>query len=163
MATTTPDDIKTPDSGDQYALVQDLGAMADTVQNALNRRANSYIVGTRNELTGWNPGIGSKAYAKDTGKEYIQKASGWQGANPLTGQTTLTAPSGGGNVTQVVTFPAGYFTATPHVLVSAADGAGVTVVLNLSAVTVTKDSFVINMNRSNTTATRVNWAAHPSN
>lgn len=41
MATTTPDNILTPDAGDQYALVQDLGLMADSVQDALNRRGNA--------------------------------------------------------------------------------------------------------------------------
>lgn len=43
MATTSPDNLKTPNTGDQYALVQDLGALADTAQNALTRRANSYV------------------------------------------------------------------------------------------------------------------------
>lgn len=36
MATTTPDEIWTPDSGDRYALTTDLAAMADTIQDALN-------------------------------------------------------------------------------------------------------------------------------
>lgn len=38
MATTTPDNIYSPDAGQQYALTQDLLAMADSVQNALNNR-----------------------------------------------------------------------------------------------------------------------------
>lgn len=42
MVTTVPDELRTPNSGDQYALVQDLGGLADTVQNALIRRANMY-------------------------------------------------------------------------------------------------------------------------
>lgn len=42
MATTTPDNIWTPDAGDQYALTQDLGANADSVQAALIRRGNAY-------------------------------------------------------------------------------------------------------------------------
>jgi hypothetical protein len=39
MATTTPDNIWTPDSGDDYALTVDLAAMADTIQDALINRA----------------------------------------------------------------------------------------------------------------------------
>lgn len=35
MATTSPDNIWTPDSGDDYALTVDLAATADTVQDAL--------------------------------------------------------------------------------------------------------------------------------
>ena len=38
MATTTPDNIYSPDSGQAYALTQDLLAMADSVQDALNTR-----------------------------------------------------------------------------------------------------------------------------
>lgn len=36
MATTSPDNIWTPDSGDDYALTTDLAAMADTVQDAIS-------------------------------------------------------------------------------------------------------------------------------
>lgn len=39
MATTSPDNIWTPDGGDAYALTVDLAAMADTVQDALNKRS----------------------------------------------------------------------------------------------------------------------------
>ena len=38
MATTTPDGIYSPDAGQQYALTQDLLAMADSVQDALTKR-----------------------------------------------------------------------------------------------------------------------------
>lgn len=38
MATTSPDNIWTPDAGDDYALTVDLAAMADSVQNALKTR-----------------------------------------------------------------------------------------------------------------------------
>lgn len=42
MATTSPDNIWTPDSGSNYDYVIDAGATATSVQNALTRRANSY-------------------------------------------------------------------------------------------------------------------------
>lgn len=41
MATTSPDNIWTPDSGDDYALTVDLAATADTVQTALNSRVST--------------------------------------------------------------------------------------------------------------------------
>lgn len=40
MATTSPDNIWTPDSGDDYALTVDLAATADTVQTALNNHVS---------------------------------------------------------------------------------------------------------------------------
>lgn len=36
MATTSPDNIWTPDAGDDYALTTDLAAMADTIQDAIS-------------------------------------------------------------------------------------------------------------------------------
>lgn len=42
MATTSPDNLYSPNSNDPYALVQDLGAMQSSVQNALIERANAY-------------------------------------------------------------------------------------------------------------------------
>lgn len=40
--TTSPDNIPSPDLGDQYALTQDLANIADATQNALIKRANAY-------------------------------------------------------------------------------------------------------------------------
>lgn len=42
MATTSPDNIWTPDNSDEYDLTVDLAAMATSVQTALEKRANSY-------------------------------------------------------------------------------------------------------------------------
>lgn len=41
MATTSPDNIWTPDSGDDYALTVDLAATADTIQAALNSKVST--------------------------------------------------------------------------------------------------------------------------
>ena len=51
MATTTPDNIYSPDAGQQYALTQDLLATADSIQNALSGlRAGTVAVSDK--LTG---------------------------------------------------------------------------------------------------------------
>lgn len=42
MATTSPDNIRTPDLGDSYNLVPDLQTMANDTQDALIERANAY-------------------------------------------------------------------------------------------------------------------------
>lgn len=42
MATTSPNNIRTPDLGDPYNLVPDLQTLANDVQDALTERANSY-------------------------------------------------------------------------------------------------------------------------
>lgn len=51
MATTSPDNIWTPDAGDDYALTVDLAATADTVQDALNGIHD--VLDPLAEDTGW--------------------------------------------------------------------------------------------------------------
>lgn len=43
MATTSPDNIWTPDAGDDYALTTDLATMADTIQAAIADRARTGV------------------------------------------------------------------------------------------------------------------------
>lgn len=78
MATTNPDNIWTPDSGDDYALTTDLAATADTIQDALTRRAN-YFVGTTAELAGYAATApeGSRAYDTTLDKEYRLESGVW--------------------------------------------------------------------------------------
>lgn len=45
MALTSPDNLRTPDSGDEYALTVDLGVLADNVQTALDRKAATSVSG----------------------------------------------------------------------------------------------------------------------
>lgn len=54
MAVTSPDNIWTPDSGDEYALTVDLAAMADTVQDAILNRT-SMVVADLDELVTATP------------------------------------------------------------------------------------------------------------
>lgn len=64
MATTSPDNIYSPDAGQQYALTQDLLAMADSVQAALtNFRNSDWDVGwtTLTASSGWTAGTGSNS------------------------------------------------------------------------------------------------------
>lgn len=99
MATTTPDTLKTPDAGDQYALVQDLGSLADTVQSALIRRANSYAgpaanrtaFATAPEGTSWQDTDGKKGL-------YVRQGGAWVAQAPsaarLYATSDLTIPTG---------------------------------------------------------------------
>lgn len=62
MATTTPDNLWSPDGGDAYALTTDLAAMQDTVQEAFNESVHSRnqqyydIAATRTTITGMKRG-----------------------------------------------------------------------------------------------------------
>lgn len=46
MATTSPDNLRTPDPGDSYNLVADLATLAGDVQTALNLRDQNVLKGT---------------------------------------------------------------------------------------------------------------------
>lgn len=80
MAVTSPDDIWTPDAGDDYALTTDLASMADTVQDAINNvRANgAYRPGLEaNRTSTPDPFDGLLYYSTDTGKLWRYAGSSW--------------------------------------------------------------------------------------
>ncbi len=73
MATTSPDNIWTPDSGDAYALTVDLASTADTVQEALNNQAKKFSssvtsAAQRNALFP-SPAQGNRVFRTDLGYE----------------------------------------------------------------------------------------------
>lgn len=79
MATTSPDNIWTPDSGDDYALTVDLAAMADTVQDAIT--ANKFdLVGLDSARpANGSPGLvdGMTWYSTDTGITWRYSGTSW--------------------------------------------------------------------------------------
>lgn len=82
MATTSPDDIWTPDAGDDYALTADLAAMADTIQDAISllRAGLSYISGPDAVRQGIPSGSlfeGLHFWTTDTKIEWIYTGGTW--------------------------------------------------------------------------------------
>ncbi len=75
MATTTPDNLWTPDSGDDYALTVDLAATADTVQTALNNR-KGFRTGN-GAPTGTGYSVGSEYMDEATGFIYWFNGTQW--------------------------------------------------------------------------------------
>ena len=83
MATTSPDNVRTPNPTDPYKLVADLTILASDVQAALVRRANSYVgtsaqrtaFTTAPEGTGWQDTNGTKL-------AYVRKSGVWVPAIP---------------------------------------------------------------------------------
>lgn len=101
MATTSPDNIRTPDQGDQYALTQDLGVLADTVQDALTRRANTFrgTVAQRTAFTStatdgmlWQDTDGMKMIWRKDGAAWAPAVWRWSGTT--TQMNSFTAPDG---------------------------------------------------------------------
>lgn len=79
MAVTSPDNLRSPDSGDQYALVQDLGVLASTTQDAITKRGNLYI-GTGAQRTAFTTAPLGVHWQDTDGQEleYVKKSSGWR-------------------------------------------------------------------------------------
>lgn len=88
MAVTTPDNIRTPNSGDQYALVQDLGLLADTVQAAITKRGNLYVgtAAQRASFTtatagvNWQDTDGIGMIWRSTGAAWVPAVWRWSGS-----------------------------------------------------------------------------------
>lgn len=135
MPTTSPDNIKTPDLGQQYALVQDLAAMAATIQTALVRRANLYV-GTSAQRTAFTSAPEGVHWQDTNGTklEWVRQSGAWvqvtqvmtavslpirnatanyspaafkQGRNVWV-QGAISAPSQFGVWVEVATLPVGY-------------------------------------------------------
>lgn len=79
MATTSPDDIWTPDAGDDYALTTDLAAMADTVQDAItaNKVNLKGLDSTRPANGSAGLSAGMTWYSTDTGVTWRYNGSAW--------------------------------------------------------------------------------------
>lgn len=136
MATTSPDNIRTPDSGDAYNLVPDLATLAGDVQAALTRRANSYI-GTTAQMNATAAPNGTQWYNTTTNTEYLRQGGTWVVTDSgfvncalgtmvsagfarvrrhgsivtLSAVLTTTTLSSGTNYEPLITVPAGYIPA----------------------------------------------------
>lgn len=76
MATTSPDNIWTPDSGDDYALTVDLAATADTVQDALTD-VRSDITTLEGTLVGSGVGLRTSTPHTTSGSAYTPLVISW--------------------------------------------------------------------------------------
>lgn len=79
MATTSPDNIWSPDAGDDYALTVDLAAMADTVQDAVSgvRSGTGSRRGTATERDASTPTTGDLWVSTTDGFAYRWSGSVW--------------------------------------------------------------------------------------
>lgn len=98
MATTSPDNLYSPDSSDPYALTQDLGAMQDSVQSALVRRANAYV-GTSAQRNAFTTAPVGTIWSDTNGSRLVYKrgASSWEPITPPvedTGWVSVTLSGG---------------------------------------------------------------------
>lgn len=98
--TTSPDNIPSPDLSDQYALTQDMANMADATQNALIKRANSYI-GTSSQRTAWTTAPVGTLWSDTNGDRGVWKrgAASWEEVSQAdSGVRTLPLASGSGTI-----------------------------------------------------------------
>lgn len=99
MATTSPDNLRTPNPGDPYNLVPDLATLASDTQAALITRANRYI-GTNTQMNATAAPNGTEWYNTTDGAEYIRRSGAWL-LRTSKGQVPLpsgAAPSSSGSV-----------------------------------------------------------------
>lgn len=124
MATTSPDNIWSPDAGDDYALTTDLAAMADTVQDAINANRVGRI-GTNAErlaLTGGDLFEGLTFRTTDTRRDWVYTSGAWTQRMAPYALATGTATIGTTETT--VNFPASLFTQVPNLQLTVASTPG---------------------------------------
>lgn len=96
MATTSPDNLRTPNSSDPYNLVPDLQVLANDVQSALVDRANSYR-GTSAQRTAFSSAPTGTIWSDTNGSQlvYVKRGSNWIPVTPEdTGWVAQTVASG---------------------------------------------------------------------
>lgn len=95
MATTSPNGIATPNSGDDYDLTADLGTMATTTQAAISLRGN-YGAGTTAQRVAALSGFkdGALWWDTTTGSEWRRISGAW--VNQDTGWVNLSSELDGG-------------------------------------------------------------------
>lgn len=95
MATTSPDNIWTPDAGDDYALTTDLAATADTVQDAITdlRTKTGYRAdltdAQRLALSGGSLFEGLWVRTTDTKIDWLYTGGAWVPWGTSTGSVTV--------------------------------------------------------------------------
>ena len=160
MALTSPDNIYSPNIDDNWAVPQAMGALADSVQEALNDRANAYI-GTSQERRNFTPDKpGTRWQDTDNGQfEFVWRGGRWQGiARVYTGNTMIT-PVTNSPTSVRVNFPTGFFTQTPSVSATANTSVPGSSVIEVGAAGPSVSGFDATIYRTNTTPTHVYWIA----
>lgn len=102
MATTTPDNLWSPDLTTGFVPTTDLKRMQDTVQDALNARPSNYQIGTnaqRLALSGSARFEGLRFYTTDTDTDWMYNGTTWITAEPGTYVVRATTASGTGVTT----------------------------------------------------------------
>lgn len=160
MATTSPDNIWSPDSGDDYALTVDLAAMADTAQDAItaNRVARIGTDAERLALSGGALFEGLTFRTTDTRYDWVYTGGVW---------VRRMAPFGfaaGVNTTPAtgyrqVSFPSGLFTSPPRVTASGGSQSLVGVPRIVNITTSGFELGIWSLGGTQIAGTGVNWIA----
>ena len=90
MATTSPDNLRTPNPGDPYNLVADLATLASDTQVALNKKVSNLLKGTTAERTAatgtstngmlWQDTDGIKMLWRKDGAAWVPAVQRWIGS-----------------------------------------------------------------------------------
>ena len=170
MATTSPDGIFSADGNTPASLELITGAMAQSVQDALDRRAGPFS-GTTVERNAFTNAADEGVIWVDTNGEkgvYRKNGANWQKIFPVDiptpnliaaeGGTQLVTPAGKNLTTSVpVTFTPGKFSSAPFIQLTPVSSSPQRVDISFNART--KDGFTIYMFRDSSVATSIHWIA----
>lgn len=149
MATTTPDNVRSPNPTDPYNLVADLAILASDVQTALTRRANLYV-GTAAQRTAFTTAPDG-VHWQDTNSnrwEWVRTGGTWVVVDPsASGEVTVTVPAATTTGSQNVSFASGLFATAPAVSVESYSPLALTSSLTWRVTNRTTTGFTIEFRR----------------
>lgn len=171
---TDPDGISYAELGDEVDPVTESSTQASSIQNALNNRIlYSYRWPTVTEKKAQtNMGVGDTGYQEDTNSPFIYVGLnlGWLPIGYGTGRQlagTVLVPVSGGSTTAIwtgtsaISFPPGYFSATPYIVTSAFTANPAEV--HCSPNQPTSAGFTMTLKRTNNVSTTCYWFAVQAN
>lgn len=127
MATTSPDNLRSPNPTDPYNLVADWAISMNDVQTALNKRGNQYI-GTSAQRTAFTTAPEGTHWQDTNGTRlaYVRKSNVWEPLVPNLGVSEIRAGSYSAATSYVTVnfspaFPSG---TTPFVTAQIISGSG---------------------------------------
>lgn len=136
MATTSPDNIWSPDSGDDFKPTIDLPAMADSIQDAFLANTHHFIgTTTQREAAESSASAGQMWWDTTLSRMFVHNGATWkymwkENATPhaIAAGTASVSASG----TTTVNFPAGRFSVAPIVQANHVAAGGIVAVTYLA-------------------------------
>lgn len=162
MATTSPDNLFSPNPSDNYNLIADWATSMQSVQAALVKRGNMYV-GTSAQRTAFTSAPEGVHWQDTNGTkyEYVRKSGVWAVSVPVVSGSRSGVSVPANTVTSVdVTLPTGFFSVAPTVILSPRNPVGWSPQPNFRVLSQSPTSFTVQVfSTASRTEVAFDWVA----